>query len=236
MQVIDLLQKLIAHEKSARSIGNLAEAEAFAAKAQELLTKHKLEMSDVEFAEQEVNEPIADAFFSAAELLNMKHKRTSDNWISLLISGIARANFCKVLQKYQSNCFSIVGSPTDRATTIALFSYLSNACLEMAPREADAKWDGTGTRRSYISSFKLGFGGAIYDRLEVKKAELKAGAQEQGLIRLDQIEKAVNEKFKELFPNTSRPAGARLYNRNGYDAGHAYGSVVGINGMKRLGA
>ena len=48
--VIDKLRKIMAHAASAREIGNLAEAEAFAAKAQELLLRHKLDMTEVEFA------------------------------------------------------------------------------------------------------------------------------------------------------------------------------------------
>jgi len=43
------LRKLITHEKSARSIGSIEEAESFAAKIQELMFKHKLAMTDVEY-------------------------------------------------------------------------------------------------------------------------------------------------------------------------------------------
>ena len=49
------LQKLIAHEKSARATGNLQEAEAFAAKIAELLFRHNLSMSDVEIKQQEID-------------------------------------------------------------------------------------------------------------------------------------------------------------------------------------
>lgn len=49
--IIEKLRKLIAMEQSARSIGSLAEAEAFASKVQELLSKHKLEMSEIELDE-----------------------------------------------------------------------------------------------------------------------------------------------------------------------------------------
>lgn len=46
------IQKLLTHERSAREIGSTAEADAFAAKASELLRKYKLSMSDVELAKQ----------------------------------------------------------------------------------------------------------------------------------------------------------------------------------------
>jgi hypothetical protein len=58
VQLIDRLQKLIAHERSSRDIGNTAEAEAFAVKIQTMLTQHKLTMSDVEFEAQDATDPI----------------------------------------------------------------------------------------------------------------------------------------------------------------------------------
>ena len=53
-QIIEKLRKLIAHEQSARTIGNIAEAEAFASKIQDLLTAHKLDMSEVDFQARDI--------------------------------------------------------------------------------------------------------------------------------------------------------------------------------------
>ncbi|MFI5260787.1 MAG: hypothetical protein ACHQU0_03265 [Candidatus Paceibacteria bacterium] len=252
MQIIDLLKKLIASEKSEREIGNLAAAETFAAKAQELLTKHKLEMTDVEFAAEEANEPIIGENISTDDLIGIDSKKTNDRWHSVLFSAIADANFCKVMSG-KSNRFVIVGRATDRATTAALFTYLSQACIEMARRECSANRYHTGIsifgydsvrsgrrgssaeNRAFVSSFKTGFAVAIYHRLQRKKAELKAGAQQQGLIRIDQMEKAVAKEFKNIFPG-SYTAKQRVTARNarGYDAGKSYGQAVGINNSLRL--
>lgn len=240
MQIIDLLKKLIAQEKSERALGNLAAAETFAAKAAELLFKHKLEMSDIEIAEEEAAEPIMDEFFSAAELLDLPQKKTHDNWIGILLMGVCESNFCKLIRSHGSNTFNIVGRSTDRAATVAMFSYLSRACIEMAPREAIIQ--GVYERhRSFVSSFKLGFAGAIQRRLARKREELKAGLalggkQEQGLMRIDQMEKAVESKFKEFHPDAVTCAPARTYHHGGYRAGRTYGESVGINNTKRLGA
>jgi hypothetical protein len=57
-KMTELLQKLIAHEQSARAIGNTAEAEAFAMKIADLMFRHNLSMSDVEIKQQEQDEPI----------------------------------------------------------------------------------------------------------------------------------------------------------------------------------
>jgi hypothetical protein len=45
--IIETLRKLIEHEKSANMIGSFAEAEAFAAKFQELMLTHNLTMADL---------------------------------------------------------------------------------------------------------------------------------------------------------------------------------------------
>ena len=234
LQIIDILRKLIAQEKSERALVNLAAAETFAAKAAELLIKHKLDMSEVEFAEEELNEPVASEVFSAADMLDLPDKRTHDNWIGILLVGVSSANFCKVIRAQQSNTVHIVGRTTDRSTTVVLFEYLSKACIEMALREADDR--GLNQRRSFISSFKLGFASAIQERLRVKHVELKETAAEQGLMRIDQMERATAAKVKEIFPELRKAAPAVAYNRCGMSAGRAYGHAIGINSTKRLGA
>lgn len=45
--IIEILRKLIEHEKSANAIGNFAEAEAFAEKIQQLMQAHDLTMADL---------------------------------------------------------------------------------------------------------------------------------------------------------------------------------------------
>jgi hypothetical protein len=242
--VISLLRKLMAQADGEKAVGNLAAAEAFAAKAQELLLKHKLEMSDVEIAAEEMNEPVLGEVICADEMMDAKYnynRQKSDIWVSTLLNACAKANFCKVLtHRGGKNMMTIVGRASDRAAASALFVYLSKACIEMAPREADMNGAYEKIeRRTWISSFKLGYANAIYHRLDSKRDQLKAGLALQSnstaLTRIDQMEKAVEEKFEELFPDTVKAGGGRASNRSGYHAGGAYGSRIGINGTKRLG-
>jgi 1,6-anhydro-N-acetylmuramate kinase len=46
-KILEKLGKIKAHMESAQEIGNEAEAQAFASMLQNLLTKHKLEMTDI---------------------------------------------------------------------------------------------------------------------------------------------------------------------------------------------
>ena len=234
MEVIDLLKKLIAQEESERKIGNLAAAETFAAKCQELLFKHKLDMSDIEMAAEEINEPVASEVLSAAELLNLGTRQ--ENWAGILLNGICKANFCKVI-RLRPNSYTVVGRASDRSAVTALFVYLSKAAMEMGPREAakEARYNPGLSRYTFVNGFKLGFAGAICERLRVKVAELKAGSGEQGLVRINQMERKVLSVYEDMFPNSHK--GGKSYTRSssGYSAGQAYGRAVGINSMARLG-
>jgi hypothetical protein len=237
--MIDKLNKLIAHEKSARKIGNVAEAEAFAAKIQELLFKHKLDMTDLEYSEDEANEPVDAEFVSEYDLTGTRRNTDkSQGWVGVLINAVAKANFCRAIGSRKGNGTTLVGQPTDRATAKALFKYLYDTCIEAAPAHTLAHcgyWADPQEKRRFNKGFKFGFACAIAERLAVEKSKLKAGAQQQGLIRIDQLEKKVDAKVREEFPSL-RSSTSSTRSLAGYTAGKVYGGAVGINSTKRLGA
>ena len=234
MEIVDLLNKLINSERSERELGNVAAAETFAAKAQELLFKHKLTMTDLDYAAEEADEPVVGEVFSAEELLDMPPKSSSDMWLGVLINALCKSNFCKVIRN-RGNNYTVVGRLSDRNAVSMLFVYLSKAAMEMSKQAANDR--GLDGRRSFITSFKLGFSSAIGKRLRVTTQELKAGAQEQGLMRIDQLEKKVTDKFRDMFPHTTSGRNVRnvsCKNYSGFSAGKAYGHAVGIGGGPRL--
>lgn len=89
--IIDKLAKMLRHQESAKAIGSIAEAEAFATRIQELLDKHKLEMSDIQFSEQEAAEPI-DYDVIAPRHLGIKEERKRVEWQEDLAMSIAHSN------------------------------------------------------------------------------------------------------------------------------------------------
>src|ERR1039458_6827885 len=135
MEIVDLLNKLIASERSERELGNIGAAESFAAKAQELLFKNKLSMSDLDYAAEEAEEPIVGEVFSTEELLDMPPKSTNENWMGVLINALCKANFCKVIRS-ATNRYTVVGRLTDRNGVCSLFVYLSKAAMEMSKQQA----------------------------------------------------------------------------------------------------
>jgi len=60
------------------------------------------------------------------------------------------------------------------------------------------------------------------------------GTGEQGLIRIEQLQRPLVEAIKLHFPPLRKGAGVRTKRVSGYRAGQKYGSEVGINSSKRL--
>src|ERR1017187_8732928 len=92
--VMEKLRKLIAHEESARSMGSLAEAEAFAGRIAEMLTQHRLERSDVE-VKAETAEPIGQDRVTAEEAgVKKGAQNVAVAWQVCLARGVCKATGC----------------------------------------------------------------------------------------------------------------------------------------------
>src|SRR4051812_11592634 len=59
-KIVEKLAKIKAHADSAKAIGNEQEAQAFAGMLQQMLLKHKLEMSDLDYRKEMESEPIIE--------------------------------------------------------------------------------------------------------------------------------------------------------------------------------
>ncbi len=237
-KTIELLQKLINHEKSARSIGNLAEAEAFASRIQELLFKHKIEMTDVEFSEQEKNEPIAEDFLNENDLTGeSSFRKSKQSWVGILLGAAAKANFCDVIGAARGNSYYMIGRDSDKQIARQLFKYLYDICIEVVETELSAY------RASMDYAYQIAdkSPASVSKRLTADRDEarkkLKAGNQqggnEAGLIRLDHIVKAV-EDFKDKAHPHVHTSSVSTRGHHGYERGKAYGSAVGLSSTPRL--
>ena len=231
----ELIQKLIAHEKSAREIGNLAEAEAFATKAAELLFKYNLSMSDVEVKQQEKDEPID------REFVRMGGKRAI--WMEMLASAVATACFCKhrIVLGTDTQCF--IGRTSDRATARALFCHLvgcaESICLKekltlrernpMHSPRARQKW-----AAEWGKSFFIGFANAVANRLSAQRRQLSGETGGSALVlrkdlALQQWEAA------QAKPKEARALKIKVKATGGYEAGLRAGQSVNLTPHAQLG-
>jgi hypothetical protein len=255
--MIEKLRKLIAHEQSCRSIGNLIEAEAFAAKIQDLLTAHKLSMSEVDFQAREDGEPIDWELVDGSEL-NGRSNRVKVYWRVKIARVIAKINSCQVVNNTSSRgrSFFFVGRTSDREIAKILYIYLINLGEELGAKSTreDKKvqslkfnvhnniasyaiptWAAAAFRRwmkMYSESWKVGYSDAIVKRLEDRYEEtLRAQTQTSAnaIIHIKKDALAVEDFLKG---KTKKGRGRLTYtdsNQDGYTRGHSTGSAVNLS-------
>jgi hypothetical protein len=238
--LIDKLQKLIAHEKSAREIGNIAEAQAFAAKIANLLSEHNLNMSDVEVKEQERSEPIG------IETVDLFQRATRVKWIEWLGVAIAETCFCRTLVVGSKQLF--VGRTSDRQAAAQMFRYLANAgmaladreTLEAAKRNPVESFDRFSAARKAVwtqkfrKSYLLGFATAIYTRLKKEREDLKQ--QSGGCALIVRKDTAVVQFMATIKTHKGGKLRTKADHEDGYARGFAAGSGIGLAVRQALAA
>jgi hypothetical protein len=238
--IVDLLQKLITHERSAREIGSVAEAETFAAKIQTMLTQHKLSMSEVEYEAQEKLDPIDSEFVRHGEFGLKDGPR--ENWLAILSHAVAQSFFCRTF--YYHGCpqtMIFVGRDSDRKAAIAMYSYLCGLAVALCEKEfllykaSDAFEPNPAASRIWKKSFKLGFVSAIGNRLRTTRVAIESTSSTQGMILIRRDEVAINDWMtqRRLNPRmkSSAPSG---YNSGAAGLGQRHGSQVSLKARSAL--
>lgn len=125
------LQKLMVKADSAKEIGNAAEAAAFSAKVNDLLTKYNLEMADIEFSKED--EVIADDQ-KGLILLNK-----TGRWTSRLLSTLCNYNYCKCVYhtfgRSKEMCVTIIGKKENVEVVRFLYDILKSQLEKIAKNE-----------------------------------------------------------------------------------------------------
>lgn len=244
--IIEKLRKLIAMEQSARSIGSLAEAEAFASKVQELLSKHKLEMSEIELDEQEESDPI-DWEEVRTDEAGFKTKRGRAAWQIRIAASLTLANNVKLVCT-RTNAVRFAGRGSDREICKILFIYLLELAKEMAStatknyrrdklREVQNTYGSMDVSpstlnrytREYKASWYSGFGLAVEKRFNDKYKEMmEQYAQSVAVVHINKDKQAIGE-FLEGKTQRGRRLSEGVRNQAGYDAGRASGESVNLS-------
>jgi hypothetical protein len=234
--VMERLRKLIRHEESAREIGSLAEAGAFAEKIAALLIEHKLEMSQVTAGDdhdEETREIVEEQRFDPLALGIPYNGRQRVAWLEHLASGVARANFCRIVVTPRSTTFYFVGKATDRTIAGNTFAALVRGDIaaydtEYAKARKDPWTDVSGFRRSFYD----GFARAVAGRLYAQRRAVDATAESTALV-LASADKAValymDAKYRGPGSKASSIGGTSKHNDTAYEKGRAAGQRASIN-------
>lgn len=235
-KTLNLIRKLLLKADSARALGSIEEAAAFAAKANELLLRHKLEMSDVEVAEEIAADPVGDEYVNLAALGHLKNVYGNRRpWLEQLATDVARAHFCRILVIPGSKTIHLIGRHTDRL----IAKYLLETLISNGERLA-ARYERTSRNAAIATgdpfplkpkaSWLLGYVRAIGQRLVAMRHAVEQQGGQFALTRFaaaEQITKQLWEANK-----TGEAGGFRDLrgDTRAYDEGHRAGSRVTLNG------
>lgn len=215
-KVLDKLRKLLNQKRGEEELGNKAAAEAFALKIQELLIKHKLELSDIESKEEDETNPITYRTVSP-EAWGEDHLPQRVLWTEGLASIIAAHFFCRGLALTESNSVIFVGRVSDIEIASKVFCRLMRTglniceaeladillnCSEEALRIA-TRLGAWGKNEDFRFSFFAGFNASIALRLDKGRRALALNAGSQ--TALARIEKGVDDYVANEFNPEDAP-------------------------------
>jgi hypothetical protein len=202
-RVIDKLKKLRAMAESAERIGSEAEAQAFAAMAQEMLANHKIEMSELELETLDAEEPVMRFEIDYSQDPDFEFKKRRIEWSEKLAGIIAHAHFCQIIVHWGGNTVSLVGRRSDVEVSEFMIITLTRILRRMTNKAyADyynkcLKEDGHPRRaRGYKEGYLKGFIIRLAERYDAEKRAMTQ--QSTALVRLNNAASQVEDFMKEL--------------------------------------
>lgn len=206
-RILNKLTKLKNMAEGAAAVGNEAEAQAFAAMFQRLMTEHKIEMSDLEFAKLEESDPVARYEIDYSKYRGTGYKETKVRvaWMERLASIIARAHFCRIILWSGSNRISLVGRKSDVQVAEWMIITLQRAAEKIATHAHSAySWEvykvdrNTSRARGFKGAFLQAFIMRLAERYENERNSQVGTSQSTALVRVRKEEAAVEDFMKKL--------------------------------------
>lgn len=243
--IVEKLRKLIAHEQSSRSIGNVEEAQAFAVRIQQMLAEHKLTMSDVESAAIDEADPVGESRTSTTVGTPL--------WSRVLMDAVARNLYCDILEQIDARGKTrliIIGRDGDRVAVLELFRYLASVARSCADTKVrilldhlshqpeSAAWFEDGAIRlefkgsldahfrKWKSDFCFGFAAAIAHRMNAARQDAEKVANVGSLAIVRHEEAAIAQYVSSHFECGASKRPRRRPTNDAMLAGHAAGSRV----------
>lgn len=242
--ILNKLKKLMNHEKSARRLGNIAEAEAFAAKVQKILLTHNLTLNSS--GDHPADEPIAHRVVPAEEA-ELRPRKSREEWTERLADAIARNFLCRLLLLPNSNTVVFVGRRTEREAAASMYLRLVHISQQLCEKEFRFWKSAIGhacqisgqaccaaDSRRWKRSFLVGFATGLDDRFSrVRHAAYSHGAASgRYLVPLRSPEKALDDHIGKI--PAGRPIGGDDHHCGAFSRGRAHAATVAFSDHKTL--
>ncbi len=199
---IDKIMKLLNMQKSAEEIGNTEEALAFGARAQELMLRYKIEMSDIEVHANQEDDIKIEAIF--ADERGRKRKA----WREMLAGIIANAFSCRILVRPGTSALGLVGNTMNRRVAVFMISHLCEFVEQRSLKEYDMFYAhvaqhgqperAKGFRKSWITGFMGQLAFRYEERAQALMRAESASVQERALAVVNNERLKVNEFLDNL--------------------------------------
>jgi hypothetical protein len=221
-RLLDRVRALLA---KAESTTYPAEAEAYTAKAQELVARHSI---DEALLVARAGDPAVVPF---ARRIGVDHPYEGET--ASLLDAVARANRCHAVWSPELGFATVFGFDADiDAVDLLHASLLVQAYRAMAKSEPPGGKAGRARLKAFRQSFLVAFAARIGERLagatEAALADATRTADETGtadaaglLPVLASRDEQVRETMRSVFPHTVRARGSRVDSREGWESGRA---------------
>lgn len=228
------LRKLIAKEISARELGNLAEAEAFATKIGQLMLTYELEMDDVMKGQGKRVYNVEHEIINTDNLVNTHET----NWAVRLYQACSASCFCYTSQYVGRHAdppgphwVIIFGDTANRELLQYMVTAIANKLRPISRTYWNA-YEGPTKRNTFIRSFFSGAVNAISIKLKAQRAyEEKNREQVAGLIlnKMGAVSAYIKDWTGESGATHSKSKPRNPSSYEGYRAGYKAGENMNLN-------
>jgi len=233
-EILEKLAKIKAQADGAEAIGSQEEAKAFAAKLQQLLIKHKLSLSDVEYMQLEKEEDIAE-FIIDWEAYDLPVSKKRSTWITYLGNTIAQYHGCLVVTTPGINRMGLIGRESNCKIAEYILVRLIKSCQQMAQEKYNElyyqhwKRNCLESMKGFKKSFYFGFASAVGGRLKEQLKEVPTETS-TALVRVgNEIEEILSWVESSSKYKKAKPASISVANTVGLTAGQIAGRKVNLN-------
>ena len=205
-RMLDKVRGLLA---KAESTDFPAEAEAYSAKAQELIARHSIEDA---LTTQDRTEVVP-----FARRIGVDHPYESEK--ASLLDAVARANHCHTVWSPELGFSTIFGFDADIDGVELLYTSLLVQAHKAMARDEPAK-AGKARVKAFRRSFLVAYAVRIGERLrQTIRQEVDRHSDLLPVLRSRDLQ--VQEAVQKIFPNTVRSRGSRVHSLEGWESGRA---------------
>lgn len=234
--LIEKIKNLLKKAESVKAMGNLAEAEAFSMKAQELMLKHSVEAEEIRRSTG-AKMQMKLTVWNWDELTN----RHESDWVKNLILSLCAGNMLRVITlspnghytasnpdyKWKEADLAILGQPENIELTRYMLDQLISRARPMS-KEAFKTYLGSEKRNTFIRGFLRGFAEGVGIKLAESLDKYK-NESETGLMIINNnqaLSTFVRSKFPSLGTGSS---GHSLKGQGGIATGREAGKNTSVH-------